>query len=59
MALAIRQAAIPDKPPLKKAKIKVKLKGVKKPRVLSLVAGTSRGIRAAKSRRSWKIGCGP
>jgi hypothetical protein len=43
MALAIRQAAIPDEPPLKRAKLKVKLKGVKKPRVLSLVAGNKSG----------------
>lgn len=42
-ALEIRNAAIPDEPALKKAKIKVKLKGVKKPRVLSLVAGNKSG----------------
>jgi hypothetical protein len=43
MALEIRQATIPDQPALKEAKIKVKLKGVKKPRVLSLVAGNKSG----------------
>ncbi len=42
-ALEIRHAAIPDQPALKRAKIKVKLKGVKKPRVLSLVAGNKSG----------------
>lgn len=43
LALAIRQASIPEEPALKRAKIKVKLKGVKKPRVLSLVAGNKAG----------------
>jgi hypothetical protein len=43
MALAIRQTAIPSEPALKRAKIKVKLKGVKKPRVLSLAAGNKSG----------------
>lgn len=43
MALEIRQTAIPAQPPLRRAKIKVKLKGVKKPRVLSLVAGNKSG----------------
>lgn len=43
MALAVRQTAIPAQPPLKRAKIKVKLKGVKKPRVLSLLAGNKSG----------------
>jgi hypothetical protein len=43
VALDIRHAAIPDQPALKRAKIKVKLKGVKKPRVLSLVAGNKSG----------------
>ncbi|HOQ47573.1 MAG TPA: hypothetical protein PLA43_20235 [Bryobacteraceae bacterium] len=43
MALEIRQTAIPQEPALKRAKIKVKLKGVKKPRVLSLVAGNKSG----------------
>ncbi|GIW56735.1 MAG: hypothetical protein KatS3mg082_3139 [Nitrospiraceae bacterium] len=42
-ALEIRHAAIPDQPALKRAKIKVKLKGVKKPRLLSLVAGNKSG----------------
>lgn len=42
-ALEIRHAAIPDQPALKRAKIKVKLKGVKKARVLSLVAGNKSG----------------
>ena len=42
-ALEIRHAGIPDQPALKRAKIKVKLKGVKKPRVLSLVAGNKSG----------------
>mgnify|MGYP006976764404 CR=1 FL=1 len=43
MALEIRQTTIPPQPALKRAKIKVKLKGVKKPRVLSLVAGNKSG----------------
>src|SRR5579883_983475 len=43
VALEIRHTAIPDQAALKKAKIKVKLKGVKKPGVLSLVAGNKSG----------------
>ncbi len=43
VALEIRHTTIPDQPALKKAKIKVKLKGVKKPRVLSLAAGNKSG----------------
>ena len=42
-ALEIRNAVIPDQPALKRAKIKVRLKGVKKARVLSLVAGNKSG----------------
>jgi hypothetical protein len=43
LALQIRQAGITDQPSLKRAKIKVKLKGVKKARVLSLTAGNKSG----------------
>lgn len=43
MALAIRQTIIPRGPAIRRAKIKVKLKGVRKPRVLSLVAGNKSG----------------
>lgn len=43
MALEIRQAQIPDQPALKRAKIKVKLKGIRKARVLSLVEGNKSG----------------
>jgi len=43
MALEIRQAQIPDQPALKRAKIKVKLKGIRKARMLSLVAGNKSG----------------
>jgi hypothetical protein len=42
-ALEIRHAQIPDQPALKRAKIKVKLKGIRKARVLSLVAGNKSG----------------
>jgi len=43
MALEIRQAQIPDQSALKRAKIKVKRKGIRKARMLSLVAGNKSG----------------
>jgi hypothetical protein len=42
-ALEIRHAQIPDQPALKRAKIKVKLKGIRKARMLSLVEGNKSG----------------